>query len=298
MYDAIDIGHNAYPDTGAVGFMKEDTGTNAIGNCLIQIMNARGGNAHCVSPLGQRFGNVTQSLAYRVNAANNDNATRFISIHIDSFPDPAPKGVSVYYTSQKGHDIAVPILRELVKLGYEDRGVKQTNNFYVLNHTNAPAVLVECGFVSNKEDCDRYEPAKIANAIAVGLGYTQTQPAPTPVESVPVDNGSFVLRSFQNACNLAGVTDENGSKLGEDGLIGPHTRCAIKKIYLRKGDGGTLVKWLQNRLISLGISCGIYKADGSFGNDTVNAVLTFQRRNYLDADGVVGPNTITKLLGL
>ena len=56
---------------------------------------------------------------------------------------------------------------------------------------------------------------------------------------------------------------------------------------LKKGCKGNDVKELQKKL-------GI-KADGIFGNDTLNAVKKFQKANKLSADGIVGKNTAHKL---
>ena len=64
-------------------------------------------------------------------------------------------------------------------------------------------------------------------------------------------------------------------------------------IYLRVGDSGSQVKILQNRLIVLGYLSGT--ADGEFGETTEAAVLAFQKRNSIYADGVAGPTTLTKL---
>ena len=62
---------------------------------------------------------------------------------------------------------------------------------------------------------------------------------------------------------------------------------------LQKGDKGTEVKALQNRLKEL----GYYKStcDGNFGNVTVNAVKAFQKMNGLTADGVADKDTLKKL---
>ncbi len=62
---------------------------------------------------------------------------------------------------------------------------------------------------------------------------------------------------------------------------------------LRKGDKGSAVKELQERLKEL----GYYKSgcDGNYGNVTVNAVKAFQKKNGLEADGVADKATLKKL---
>src|SRR5690606_31968155 len=66
-----------------------------------------------------------------------------------------------------------------------------------------------------------------------------------------------------------------------------------KRPTLRKGDSGSAVKELQERLIALGYGRHLepYGADGKFGNATERAVLAFQRDNGQVQDGIVGPKT-------
>ena len=47
--------------------------------------------------------------------------------------------------------------------------VKERRDLYVLRHTNAPAMLVECCFVDDKDDVKRYTAKKMAKAIADGI---------------------------------------------------------------------------------------------------------------------------------
>lgn len=67
---------------------------------------------------------------------------------------------------------------------------------------------------------------------------------------------------------------------------------------LQRGDKGECVRAAQFLLNGRKCSCGIWGADGDFGNATEAAVLAFQRRNSLEADGVIGERTWSKLLGL
>ena len=67
---------------------------------------------------------------------------------------------------------------------------------------------------------------------------------------------------------------------------------------LQRGDTGETVRALQFLLNGRGCSCGVYGADGDLGPATEAAILAFQRRNKLEDDGIVGPATWAKLLGL
>ena len=67
---------------------------------------------------------------------------------------------------------------------------------------------------------------------------------------------------------------------------------------LQKGSDGKTVKALQILLIGYGYSCGSYGADGDFGSATQKAVIAYQKANGLEADGIVGPMTWAKLLGV
>ena len=74
--------------------------------------------------------------------------------------------------------------------------------------------------------------------------------------------------------------------------------CKVEIKQLKKGDKNDSVKALQLLLIGYGISCGKQGADGSFGGNTDTAVRTYQKKNGLTQDGIVGTNTWNKLLGV
>lgn len=65
---------------------------------------------------------------------------------------------------------------------------------------------------------------------------------------------------------------------------------------LVKGDKGDKVKVLQELLKGKGYDLGTYGTDGDFGGATRGAVMAFQVRSGLVADGIVGKNTWRKLL--
>lgn len=123
------------------------------------------------------------------------------------------------------------------------------------------------------------------------------------------------VRSLQEAINADGITDADGKALVIDGIKGPDTTAAIRKVLLLSGafdsrtarfavgSTGQTVKWLQMRLNTvigpqivelLGTEYGL-EADGKFGNDTRLAVGLFQEIRGLKVDYLVGPDTITEL---
>ena len=68
-----------------------------------------------------------------------------------------------------------------------------------------------------------------------------------------------------------------------------------QKNYLSKGDKGTEVEEMQEKLIACGYSCGSYGADGDFGSGTDSAVRSFQKDYGLTVDGKFGPASKAKL---
>ncbi|MFN3389272.1 MAG: N-acetylmuramidase domain-containing protein [Allosphingosinicella sp.] len=71
-------------------------------------------------------------------------------------------------------------------------------------------------------------------------------------------------------------------------IVSPRAEPAVVRT-LKMGDAGPDVAWLQQRL---GLT-----ADGDFGPATKRAVIAFQAKNRLQADGIAGPRTLARLRG-
>ena len=71
--------------------------------------------------------------------------------------------------------------------------------------------------------------------------------------------------------------------------VTPDPSLPTAEPVLRNGMTGEAVKNLQSRLYTLGYYTA--EIDGQYGAVTKDAVLTFQRINGLDADGIVGAET-------
>ena len=107
--------------------------------------------------------------------------------------------------------------------------------------------------------------------------------------------------------NIAGECDEVGRHWTKHGKLPYVTYEPAAKGkdhfylslgYLRTGSRGAYVRAVQNLLIGRGYDCGPEGADGKFGSNTTLAVRLFQRDCGIESDGVVGEDTLSRLLGV
>jgi N-acetylmuramoyl-L-alanine amidase len=95
------------------------------------------------------------TLDSRVAIANRQRRAIFVSIHFNSAPRRGADGIETFYGSAKARRLASMIQRNAMKTtSGENRGIKQAR-FYVLRKSKIPAVLVECGFLTNPQDARR-----------------------------------------------------------------------------------------------------------------------------------------------
>ena len=76
---------------------------------------------------------------------------------------------------------------------------------------------------------------------------------------------------------------------------GTATKPPVKYQTLRQGYRGSDVKYMQELLLKAGEKLPKYGADGQFGLETKRAVQSFQRKNNLEIDGIVGKMTWASL---
>ena len=98
-------------------------------------------------------------LKNRVEFSVKNPDSLFVSIHMNKFSVEKYKGLQVYYsTNNKGSfSLAESIQNNVVKLLQSDNNRKvkaASSNIYILNRIKIPAVLVECGFLSNNEETE------------------------------------------------------------------------------------------------------------------------------------------------
>ncbi len=165
----IDPGHGGN-DTGAIkNRVYEKDLTLEISQRVRDILKSRG----LKKVLLTRDTDKTLSLADRVEFANSRNADIYVSIHINASVKTEINGIETHYYTQNGYNVAKIMHKELMQnVDAEDRGLFKSK-FYVINHTEAPAVLLELGFISNDQERNALTSTKrqedSANAIAEGI---------------------------------------------------------------------------------------------------------------------------------
>ena len=98
-------------------------------------------------------------LKNRVNIANEYNNALFVSIHMNSYGSSECSGMQVYYSSKNN---ASPLAAELIQESVvsklqptNKRKIKEGNDLYLLENSLNPAVLIECGFISNPAEAEK-----------------------------------------------------------------------------------------------------------------------------------------------
>ena len=175
----IDAGHGG-PDPGKPGkYGKDEDELNLeIAQKLRELIEESGGIVVMTREDDTLSdSSLSKDLKNRVVKANEVIADVLISIHLNSFSQSKYKGAQVFYqnNSEKGKLLAELIQQELRNTldPNNDRMAKSSNSYYLLRNAKMPAVIVECGFMSNPEEekllNDENYQYKIAWAIYKGL---------------------------------------------------------------------------------------------------------------------------------
>ena len=154
------------------------------------------------------------SLDYRTKKANNENCDYFVSIHLNSAPNPSAKGCEVwlYDENSKLQTLANNLCNNLAtKINTHNRGVKYSKKLSVLKNSKMPALLIEIDFISNKEVENYLKNDKNLKNISDTISSTLL----SFVNKSIVDDGVFYrvcIGSFNNKNNAVNLKNKAISK--------------------------------------------------------------------------------------
>ena len=108
-----------------------------------------------------------------VEQAQNQGEVIFVSIHQNSFRDPAYSGLQVYYSpispasATRAQSIQNHAREQLAPDNH--RKIKPGGDIYLLKRLSCPAVLVECGFLSHPAECAALADETYQNRLAYAI---------------------------------------------------------------------------------------------------------------------------------
>lgn len=184
----IDAGHG-----GEDGGASANDGTNekvinlAVSQRLENMLSAAGYKTVMVRSEDKLIGNNSLStirerkvsdIKTRLKVAEDNPNSLFISIHQNHFSVPKYSGAQVFYSPNASESMALAqgVQQSIVSFLQPDntREIKKSGtNIYLLYHCKSPAIMVECGFLSNPAEAERLKSAdyqtKMAFSIMCGI---------------------------------------------------------------------------------------------------------------------------------
>lgn len=103
-------------------------------------------------------------LKNRLRFFEESGAEMLVSIHMNKFPDKKYSGLQVYYSKGSGESVSLAdriqnYTKEYLQKDNDRLTKAATSKIYLLNRCQKPAVLVECGFLSNDSECENLKDA-------------------------------------------------------------------------------------------------------------------------------------------
>lgn len=117
-------------------------------------------------------------LANRLQVMKDNTDAVFVSIHLNKFTTSAANGAQVFYTKNftEAQSLANSVQSNIISLIQPEntRVIKQgTDSTYLLKNAAVPAIIVECGFLSNKTELEKLKTedyqSQMAFAISAGI---------------------------------------------------------------------------------------------------------------------------------
>ena len=177
----LDAGHGGV-DSGAVSILDTEEKhinlavTKKLGEFLkeagFQVLYTRTDDTLLTS--SQTTSRKMGDLLGRVEFASSHPEGVFVSIHMNTLPDEKYKGLQVFYSpNASGSKVLANQIQNDAKILLQPENNRKTkeagSSIYILERIRQDAVLVECGFLSNREEAERLEQEEYQRQLAFSL---------------------------------------------------------------------------------------------------------------------------------
>lgn len=113
-------------------------------------------------------------LEHRLKVSQDNPGALFISIHMNAFPQKKYDGLQVYFPIEDEYSHALAsIIQTNVQSTLQPQNLRKPkgagSNIYLLDKNPNPAVLIECGFLSNDAECARLNDPLYRKQLALVL---------------------------------------------------------------------------------------------------------------------------------
>lgn len=163
----LDAGHGGKDvgATGQTGIHEKDLTLQTVLNIQQELAQKTGANIVLTRDKDEFL-----TLADRVEIAEKNEADLFISIHFDAFTTNDVSGITTYYNKPADRELATLIHDEIFdqNINTRDRGVAQ-GDYRVLRDNQSPSLLLELGYISNREDEQRMQTPDFQNKAATAI---------------------------------------------------------------------------------------------------------------------------------
>ena len=189
---------------GAVGFIDESKEAREV---LTRVNRILLENGVIINECTIDSGVSKRDIIDRCVKLHIKGAMYDVSIHFNSWAIKSANGTEVLIYSDKARALAQNIADEIGKLGYVKRGggVKVRKDLRYLKTSPNPAVLIECCFVTNANDCKRYNADTMARAIANGILKTVGKTTTTTTTNASSTSSVPAKKYVKNGLDYAPV---------------------------------------------------------------------------------------------
>jgi N-acetylmuramoyl-L-alanine amidase len=168
----IDAGHGG-EDVGALGMLDDNEAriNLMIALHLERLLKEEGR----YNLMMTRSSDIDVSLQNRLAMVRANKPDAFVSIHCNAYEDSRAHGMEVLYADEYDEPLAYELSESMQDLPMRDRGMKKDTEWLghklrVLRDLHTPAVLVECGFITNPGDyMEVTQYVRMARTIKRGL---------------------------------------------------------------------------------------------------------------------------------